>query len=370
MANAVAIPQLDLEPLHRRLRDGIEAAVRTVLDSNAFVLGEHVQRFEENAAGYLGVRHAIGVGSGTDALLLALRAAGIGPGDEVVVPAFTFFGTVEAVLHAGARPVFADIDPRTMQLGPAQFERVITPRTRAVIPVHLFGRLAPVRQIGEIAAAHGIAVIEDAAQAFGARSADGCVGGIGLAAAFSFHPTKPLGALGDGGMVTTHDDDIARRVRELRDHGAAQRYVHTAVGYNSRLDSVQAAVLAVKLHDLDRHLAVRDALATRYRELLRNLPLDLPPPPGDQRLAHAQFTVQLDERDMVRARLAAAGIGTAVHYPAPVYAQPALRGHVPSGFALPGAESVCRRCLSLPLYEGLGDAQLQRVAQVLADAVS
>lgn len=359
------VPLLDLAPLHQQLRDEIDAAITAVMNGSAFVLGSAVRAFEDNAARYLGARHAIGVASGTDALLLSLRAAGIGPGDEVITSAFTFFGTAEAILHAGAKPVFADIEPRSMMLDPAHVETLVTPSTRAIIPVHLYGQAADMPALMNIARRFDLVVIEDAAQAFGAVLGNTKAGNFGLAGCYSFHPTKPLGGFGDGGLVTTNDNEMADRLRRLRDHGSASRYHHTEIGYNSRLDSIQAAILDVKLRHFENHLQERNRLAAIYDGLLADLPLKRPEVLPGRRHCFAQYTVQLDDRDNVREQLTRAGIATAVHYPTPLYRQPAIAEQYPAGLHLPVAENVSARCLSLPLFQGLTDMQQQQVAEML-----
>src|SRR5690606_21931356 len=286
------IPQIDLAPLHTALRADIDASIRAVIDAGSFVLGETLARFEQACADYLGVPHAIGVASGTDALLIALRAAGIGQGDEVITSAFSFFGSVEAILHAGATPVFADIEAGSMTLDAEDVARKITRRTRAIMPVHMFGQIGEIDSLLELAEAHDLVVIEDAAQAFGARFNGRLAGSFGHAGCFSFHPAKPLGALGDGGMLVTVDDALAAEAKRLRDHGSRARYDHVSVGYNSRLDALQAAVLEVKLRHLEAHLAERERLARRYRELLSGTALVLPETLPERRHVFAQFTVR------------------------------------------------------------------------------
>lgn len=369
MRDDAPIPCIDLQPLHQKLRADIDAAIARVLDGGRFVLGDALAEFETAAAKYLGVRHALGVANGTDALLLALKAAGIGPGDEVITSAFSFFATVEAIVHAGAKPVFADIDAVTLTLDPDDVKHRITPRTRALLPVHLFGATADMHTLLRLAEEHDLIVIEDVAQAFGARRNGKAAGTFGLAGAFSFHPSKPLGALGDGGLLVTDDDALAERVRRLRNHGAIARHRHAEVGFNSRLDDLQAAVLGVKLRHHDTHLAVRTELAARYHALLHETALTLPPlTPGH---AWAHFTVRTHDerhRDRLHGALTAARIETAAHYPRPLYRQPAVK-HVVAEEPLPVTEAACARCLSLPLYEGLSEAQQQRVALVIREAL-
>lgn len=366
-AESVHVPLLDLAPLHAELQHELESAVARVIGSGEFVLGSALRAFERDAAAYLGVRHAIGVASGTDALLLALKAAGIGAGDEVVTTSFTFFATAEAIVHAGATPAFADIDPGSLCIDPDDLARRITTRTRAILPVHLFGGVADMTAIERIASEHGLAVIEDAAQAFGARRDGRFAGTSGLAGCFSFHPSKTLGALGDGGMIVTNDDAFAARVRRLRNHGGEIRHRHEEFGYNSRLDDIQAAVLGVKLRHLEAHLEARVRSAERYFEMLAALPLQLPQrPPGVQHV-FAPFTVRTPHRDSVHAALTGAGVGSAIHYPSPVYAQPAFTGT--RVLCLPAAEAAAASCLSLPLFHGILEEQQRRVAQALEAAL-
>lgn len=363
------IPLLDLAPLHAALRPEINAAITRVVDSNRFVFGDALADFESQAARFLGVRHAIGVANGTDALLLALRAAGIASGDEVITSAFTFFATVEAIMHAGARPVFADINPASMTLDPQDVERRITPKTRAVLPVHLFGHVAEMNALLRVADSHDLPVIEDAAQAFGASSNKRMAGAFGLAGCFSFHPSKPLGAFGDGGMIVTDDDELATQLSRLRDHGSVGRHQHAMIGYNSRLDDIQAAVLSVKLEYFESHLAERARLAATYNALLASLPLSLPIVADGTRHCYAQYTIRTPHRDALKNALDEARIGNAIHYPLPAYRQAALAGHIDSQIRLPVTEETCASCLSLPLYEGLSESQQQRVADVAREVV-
>lgn len=361
------IPQIDLASLHTALRADIDASIRAVIDAGSFVLGETLARFEQACADYLGVPHAIGVASGTDALLIALRAAGIGQGDEVITSAFSFFGSVEAILHAGATPVFADIEAGSMTLDAEDVARKITRRTRAIMPVHMFGQIGEIDSLLELAEAHDLVVIEDAAQAFGARFNGRLAGSFGHAGCFSFHPAKPLGALGDGGMLVTVDEALAAEARRLRDHGSRARYDHVSVGYNSRLDALQAAVLEVKLRHLEAHLAERERLARRYRELLSGTALVLPETLPERRHVFAQFTVRSERRDNVCEAMRARGIGCAVHYPQPLYRQAAIAERY-GDVKLEVTEAVCESCLSLPLFQGLTEEQQQRVADVLMEA--
>ncbi len=363
------VPILDLAPLHGALRKEIDAAIARVVDSNRFVLGDALANFESRAANHLNARHAVGVANGTDALLLALKAAGVRPGDEVVTSAFTFFATVEAMLHAGARPVFADIDPASMTLDPHDVETRITPKTRALLPVHLFGHVADMSALLRVAEAHHLVVIEDAAQAFGATRDGRAAGTFGTAGCFSFHPSKPLGAFGDGGMIATDDDGLAEQLRLLRNHGAKKQHRHPAAGCNSRLNDIQAAVLGVKLEHFESHLAERRKIATRYGALLAGLPMSLPAAANGMQHCYAQYTIRTHQRDALKAALDAAGIGNAVHYPLPAYRQAALAGIVDPQLHLPVTEATCASCLSLPLYEGLTVEQQERVAEVVGEAL-
>ncbi|MBW3566775.1 MAG: DegT/DnrJ/EryC1/StrS family aminotransferase [Proteobacteria bacterium] len=363
----VTIPMMDPAPLHHELQAELAAAIEDVIHRGDFVLGKAVSIFEENAASWLGVRHAIGVGSGTEALMLALRAAGVGAGDDVITTSFSFWATVEAIHHVGARPVFVDIARDDMNIDATRIEAVITPATRAILPVHLFGQCADMNTINTIARKNDLVVIEDAAQAFGAALGKRKAGSFGLAGCFSFHPAKTLGAFGDGGLVVTDDPVVARAVRELRNHGAGAHHHHSAFGYNSRLDSLQAAVLGVKLKHLDAHLAERRRLASEYTRLLKDEALTLPQVLPEREHAFALYTVLTDKRDRLQERLREAGVASAVHYPMPLYRQPAWENEY-GDMRLPVAESVSERCLSLPLYYGLDAQRRQRVVAVIRDS--
>lgn len=359
---------VDLKPLHEPLRDPIGAAIAQVLGRGDFVSGQAVHRFETNAAHYLGVKHAIGVNSGTDALMLSLRAAGVGPGDEVITSPFTFWATAEAIHQTGAQAVYVDIRPDDMNLDPAALEPAITERTRAILPVHIFGQCPDMTEIMKVAEKHELPVIEDAAQAFGARFETRFAGSFGLAGCFSFYPSKPLGCFGDGGLITTNDGDFAAQLRKLINHGTVSQNRHSEFGYNSRLDTIQAAVLDVKLQHLDDHLIERRRLAARYDRYLQELgPLGLELPrslPGREH-CYAQYTIRCDQRDQLRDHLAQAGIASAVHYPMPMYRQPAQNASY-GDLHLPNVETCSARCLSLPLYQGLSDSQQAAVCDSIA----
>jgi dTDP-4-amino-4,6-dideoxygalactose transaminase len=344
----------------------IDAAIHQVLRSGWYVLGQEVAAFEQEFASYLGVRDAIGVGSGTDALVLALRAAGVEPGDAVLTVSQTAVATVAAVELTGARPMLAEIDPETFTLDPESLDAALKTsggdRLKAVIVVHLYGHPADLSAILDIAGRHGVKVIEDCAQAHGAAWQGRKVGALGShLAAFSFYPTKNLGALGDGGAVVTNDPEIADQVRRLRQYGWRERYVSEVPGMNSRLDELQAAVLRVKLRYLEQENGRRREIAAAYNALLADTPLRLPQVrPGATHVYH-QYVVRSRERDQLRAFLEADGIGTMIHYPIPVHLQPAYRGRVALAGRLARTEALCREILSLPMYPHLTDADVERV---------
>ena len=363
------VPFVDLQAQYRSIKAEVDAAVQRVLDTSAFILGREVEAFERAFAEYVGAGECVGVSNGTAAIQLALQACGVGAGDEVVVPANTFFATAEAVSTAGATPVFVDCDPVTYNLDAARIDEVITERTRAVIPVHLYGQPADLDAVFAVAERHDLLVIEDAAQAHGARYKGVRVGARGRAGCFSFYPGKNLGAYGEGGAVVTNDAEVARRLRMLRDHGSEQKYRHELVGYNFRLEGIQGAVLSVKLNYLDDWNALRRAHAARYRELLAPLAgsLVLPREAGYAEHVYHLFVIQTDARDALQRYLSAAGVHTGIHYPVPVHLQPAYAalGHREGDF--PNAESQSERVLSLPMFAELTEHQLKYVADALAD---
>lgn len=351
---------VDLGRMHRSIRDDLDAAYHRVVDASAFTLGREVDEFEKAFASYIGTRHAIGVASGTDALHLALRAAGIGPGDEVITAVNTFAATAEAIIMAGARPVFADIDEYYL-MDIEHAGSLITPRTRAIIPVHLYGQPADMLAVNELAAQYGLFVLEDACQAHGS-SRDGIrAGSSGDAAAFSFYPGKNLGALGDGGMVTTNDDELAARIRLLRAHGENQERLHVEPGYCSRLHGLQAAFLSAKLPHLDSWNAMRAAAANRYDEGLVGCSAVTPlVAPGASHVYHL-YVVQVEDRNAFRAALGAQGIQSAVHYAWPLHVEPAFAflGYRTGDF--PKAEAAISRIVSLPMYPYLLFDEVDRV---------
>lgn len=359
------IPMVDLRAQHADIAAEVEAGMLAVMDSCQFILGPQMTAFEQEAAAYLGTGHAVSCGSGTDALHLALCALGIGPGDEVITTAFTFFATVEAIRYLGARPVFVDIDPRTFNLDPDQVEAAITPATRALLPVHLFGQAAAMEPLMAIARQHHLKIVEDCAQAFGARRGEKAVGTLSDAGCFSFFPTKNLGAYGDGGMITTDSAELALILRDLRNHGSHQRHWHTRIGFNSRLDEMQAVVLRAKLRRIDQYNLARRHLAQHYSEALADLP-GLVTPWADSGGHHVynQYTVKVNNRAHICATLHSHGISSAIHYPHPLYRQPVLAADYPE-LSLPVTEAVSGQCLSLPLYPELTEAQVNQVIGAL-----
>lgn len=347
-------------------RSEIDAAIAEVLAAGRYILGPNVSAFESEFASYLGVEHAVGVANGTDALHLALRACAVGPGHEVITVAHTAVATVAAIEMAGASPVLVDIEPRSLTIDPSLIERAITPRTMAIIPVHLYGQTADMDAVLDIARRHGLRVIEDCAQAHGARFGSRRVGSIGDIAAFSFYPTKNLGAIGDGGLVATNDPALADRVRLLRQYGWEKRYTSEVAGWNSRLDELQAAILRVKLRHLDRDNEARRVSARLYGELLARSDLQLPWERPDAQHVFHLFVVRSRDRDALALRLAQREVGTLVHYPVPIHLQPAYRGRLRGSEALPHTEAAAREVLSLPLFPQLSAADVRRVAETIA----
>ena len=354
------IGPVDLAAQHRALADELEAAALRVLRSGRYVLGEEVAAFEAELAAWLGAGHVVGCASGTDALKLALLAIGLAPGDEVIVPAFTIFIDAEVVALLGGVPRFAEVEPVTGTIDPAAVARAITPRTRAVIAVHLYGVPADVDAIREVCAPRGIAVIEDAAQAIGSRLRGRAAGTLGEVACFSFFPTKNLGAAGDGGALAVPDAARATQLRALRNHGANTKYHHEALGLNSRLDELQAALLRVKLRHLDTANARRAALAARYDAALAPLGLAPPRVPDDRTSNHHQYTIRHPRRDALRAHLAAAGIDAAIHYPLAAFQQPLVRGQYADA-DFPVAARLAAEVISLPMNAEMAGEEAERV---------
>ena len=364
------VPLLDLQAQHRPLRDELVAAMTRVADSQRFIMGPEIERLESELARLLGVRQAIAVSSGTDALLLALMALGITAGDEVVTTTYSFFATAGAIVRVGARPVLVDIDPVTFNIDPAQAAAAMTPRTKAILPVHLFGLSADLDPIMDAAERAGILVVEDAAQAIGATYKSRTVGGIGAFGCFSFFPSKNLGAFGDAGLLTTNDDRLAHRARLLRNHGMEPKYYHHVVGGNFRMDALQAAVLRVKAPHLDSWTEARRANANRYRQLFREAGLDgvvaLPVEPPNRRHIFNQFVIRTPDRDGLKKYLDAQGIGNEVYYPVPFHLQPCFEalGHRRGDF--PHAERAANESLAIPIYGELTSEQQHAVVSAIA----
>jgi len=360
------IPFLDLTRQHAALRAELMDAAGRVLDSARFILGPEGEALEQDLAKHVGVAHAIGVASGTDALRLALAAVGVGPGDEVITTAFSFVASASTIVMAGATPVFVDIDPATFALEAEGVARAITPRTRAIVPVHLYGHAAAIERIAELGRAHGVAVIEDAAQAIGATYAGRPLGAWGDAACLSFYPTKNLGACGDAGMILTNRSDLAERLRRLRHHGDGGRYRHLELGYSSRLDDLQAALLRVKLGRLEAWTAARRRIAARYHDALAGLPLTLPIEREPARHVYHLYTIRHRQRDALAKTLSQLGVGTAVHYPIAVPGQPMFG--LPAERQWPEATRASREVLSLPCYAELTDDEVNQVARAVRTA--
>ena len=368
-----AVPLLDLKAQFAPIRDEVLAAITRVCDSQQFILGTEVQALERELASRLGSTHAVGVSSGTDALLVALMALDIGPGDEVVTSTFSFFATAGSIARLGARPVLVDIDPGTFNLDIAGVERALTPRTRAIMPVHLFGQCAEMSPLMDLGSRHGVPVIEDAAQAIGATYGERQAGAFGVLGCFSFFPSKNLGAFGDGGLVTTADAGLAERLRVLRNHGAERQYYHRVVGGNFRLDALQAAVLRVKARHLADWTAARQRNAARYRALIRDAGLNgvvtLPAEAPGRTHIYNQFVIRVPDRDRVRAGLQARGVGTAVYYPVPLHRQDCFTHLGYRAGDLPYAEAAATESLALPIFGELTADQQEHVVQALRETM-
>jgi dTDP-4-amino-4,6-dideoxygalactose transaminase len=365
-----AVPMVDLPAQFASIGAEIRAAIDEVLAAQHFILGPQLASLEQEVARFSNRRLGIGVASGTDSLLLALRASGIGPGDEVIVPAFTFIATASVVSALGARPVFADIEPRTFNLDPAQLESKITSKTRAIIAVHLYGLPADMDPVLAIAHRRGLRVIEDNAQAIGASYKRRKTGSLGEMGCLSFYPSKNLGAYGDAGMIVTDSEELAVRLKMLRHHGQSRRYVSDELGWNSRLDEIQAAVLRVKLRHLEQWTAARQAHAARYTELLSGIRGLVTPtvPEGCTHVFH-QYTIRVPDRDRVQRALAERGIASTVYYPVPLHLQPLYGALGYKRGNLPEAEGAAAEALSLPIFPELTSQQIEHVAEVLADTL-
>ncbi len=373
MSHADAIPLLDLAAQNHPLLPAFREAFERVVTRGQFILGPEVDAFERAIAEYLGVQHAIGVSSGTDALLVGLMALGVGPGDEVLTTPFSFFATAGCIARVGATPVFVDIDPSTFNLDVTRVSSAITSRTRAIMPVHLFGQPCAMKELQVVACEHGLPIIEDAAQAVGARTPIGPVGGLGALAAFSFFPSKNLGAFGDAGLVTTNDATLAARVRLLRSHGAEPKYYNVEVGGNFRLDALQAAILTVKLPYLDGWAQARMENARAYDDAFRaaNLPDSVLRLPSAVENGHVwnQYTLRTPRRDALRAHLTACGIGSEIYYPVPLHRQRCFTALGRGEGSFPEAERCAREALSIPIFPELGEQRRARVVREVLTAL-
>lgn len=359
---------IDLKSQYQRLKPQIDAAIQRVLDHGQFILGPEVAELEEKLAAYTGAKYCISVANGTDALQIALMALGVGPGDEVITPGFTYIATAETVALLRARPVYVDIDARTYNLDPALLEAAITPRSKAIIPVSLYGQCADFDAINAIAARHGIPVIEDAAQSFGASYKGSKSCNLSTIACASFFPSKPLGCYGDGGAIFTSDDELAKVIRQTARHGQDRRYHHVRVGVNSRLDTMQAAILLPKLAILDEELSQRQQVAQAYTRLLNDSGISSTPHIESHNMsAWAQYTIRVQGRDAVQERLSKSGIPTAVHYPIPLNKQPAVRD---ASVSLPVGDCVSSEVMSLPMSPGLSAADQAAVVAALAEILA
>jgi dTDP-4-amino-4,6-dideoxygalactose transaminase len=364
------VPLLDLRAQFQTIRGEVMAAVERVFESQHFILGPEVEAFERDAAEYCRIKHAIGCGSGSDALLLALTALGVGPGDEVVTASFSFFATAGSIARLGARPVFVDISPDDFNVDPNLIERAITPRAKAILPVHLFGQCAEMDAIREVADRHNLPVVEDAAQAIGAGYCERRAGAMGAVGCFSFFPSKNLGGAGEGGLMTTDDDDLAEKLRLLRVHGMRPKYYHKVVGVNSRLDALQAAVLGVKLKYLERWSDARRRNAEHYDKLFAEAGVEEVTTPAvrpNRRHIFNQYTIRCSRRDELMDFLKRRGVGSEIYYPAPLHLQECFAhlGYKPGD--LPATERASRECLSLPIYPELTEEMRQYVVEKIAE---
>lgn len=357
------VPMADIRAQHKAIKSDIDAALKEVMENCRFILGENVKLLESQIAKLSGAKYGVGVASGTDALLLALRALGIGPGDEVITTAFTFVATTEVIALLGATPVFADIDPETFTLDPASIESKITPKTKAIVPVHLYGQTADVKAIGDIAKRHGLKIVWDGAQAIAAETFGEPIGAYGDISTLSFFPTKNLGGAGDGGMILTNDEEILNKLHYLRFHGSAGSYSYKYVGYCSRLDEIQAAIIRAKLPYLAAWTDARRSNAAIYNSMLEGLPITLPVEKPFNKHVYHQFTIRCPERDKLKEFLATRGVSTGIYYPAPLHLEEAYRnlGYKPGD--LPETERTCDEVLSLPIFQGLTREQVEHVAE-------
>lgn len=358
------IPMVNLKAQYAEIKDEVEQGLAQTIENCSFILGPNVQAFEQEAADYLGVKHTIGVASGTDALHLALLAEGIGEGDEVITTAFTFIATAEAIRYVGAKPVFVDVDPKTYNITAATIEAAITDKTAAVMPVHLFGQPVNMTAIKAVCDKHDLILIEDCAQSFGASIAGKQTGSIGNAAGYSFFPSKNLGAFGDGGLVATNSDETAEMLKQLRNHGSKVRYYHDVVGFNSRLDEMQAVVLRAKLKRINRYNESRRHAAHLYSKLMADLPLETPFEDGVGVHVYHQYTLLSDRRDEILEALQAKQIACSVFYPVPLHQQNVFKEDC-AGLTLPATEAIAARCMSLPICSEISGESVKEVVAVI-----
>ena len=361
------IPMVDLKLQYNNLKEEIDSKIIEALGKTQFILGPNVQAFEKEAAEHLGVKHALTCASGTDALHLALLAAGIGEGDEVITTSFTFIATAEAIRYVGAIPVYVDIKADTLNIDADLIEAAITDKTRAIIPVHIFGQPADMNKIMPIAKKHNLLVIEDCAQSYGAKIGDKVTGGIGLVGCHSFFPSKNLGCYGDGGMVTTNDDAIAEQIKIYRNHGSSERYHHDVIGYNSRLDELQAVILRIKLQYIDEFNNERRRVAHSYSEKLKDV-VTVPHEDGIGTHVYHQYTVLTDKRDQIMPALSAKEIGNAIYYPIPLHQQKAFEKEC-AGVSLPVTEDTIKHCMSLPIFPEMTEEQIKLVCDTIKSAI-
>ena len=361
------IPMVDLKLQYNNLKQEIDTKIIEALGKTQFILGPNVQAFEKEAAEHLGVKHALTCASGTDALHLALLAAGISEGDEVITTSFTFIATAEAIRYVGATPVYVDIKADTLNIDADLIEAAITEKTTAIIPVHIFGQPADMNKIMAVAKKHNLLVIEDCAQSYGAKIGDEITGGIGLAGCHSFFPSKNLGCYGDGGMVTTNDDAIAEKIRIYRNHGSSERYHHDVIGYNSRLDELQAVILRIKLKHIDEYNKERRRVAHSYSEQLKDV-VTVPHEDGIGTHVYHQYTVLTDKRDTIMPALSAKEIGNAIYYPIPLHQQKAFEKEC-AGVSLPVTEDTIKHCMSLPVFPEMTEEQIKLVCDTIKSAV-
>jgi len=368
MTSVQSIPMVDLREQYLSLKQDIDNAIAEVLTNTQFIMGTNVREFEQEAANYLGVSAAVSCANGTDALHLALRALDIGPGDEVITTPFTFIATAEAIAYVGATPVFVDIDPTTYNIDVNLIEKAITDKSRAIIPVHLFGLPSDMSALNAIASKHKLHVVEDCAQSFGAAIDGVKTGALGAIGCHSFFPSKNLGCFGDGGMLSTNNTDLAEKLRVLRAHGSTKQYHHTVIGYNSRLDEMQAAILRQKLPHIDHYNQARHKVASAYCDQLANLDLQLPllnATVGTGKPVFHQFTILSDKRDAIKQKLGEQHIASAIYYPIPLQQQTAIIERMPSIEPCPVAEVTAKRCLSLPIYPEMSADSIDRVCNTI-----